>query len=240
MNTHSSHLPIENRLLAALPEKAQAQLLPHLQSFPLVLSTVLYDIDDPIQYVYFPNSGMISLLSHTAEGETLELGIIGKEGMAGIAVFLGEKRAQHRHLVQGQGEALRMKADLFKAKCEELPSLIPVLHKYVHALLTKLNQLVLCNRFHSSEERLCRWLLQCQDCMQADELHLTQEFLAFMLGVHRPAVTLAARLLQSAGLIRYSRGNLKILDQEGLEAVSCECYKVVRNAINWHQQLLSE
>jgi CRP-like cAMP-binding protein len=222
--------PTNNRILSSLPGSELDRLRPHLEPFHLEHAAVLYEIDDPIEYVYFPTSGMVSLLSNTEQGELLEVGIVGWEGVVGLSVFLGVDRSQQRHLVQVQDGALRMSADAFKAACDQSHTLRSILHRYTHATMTHLAQSAVCNRFHAIEQRLSRWMLLTADVTRSEQLPLTQEFLSFMLGVHRPRVTLAARVLHSAGLIDYNRGHITILDRQGLEAASCECYPVVRQA----------
>jgi CRP-like cAMP-binding protein len=225
--------PPLNKLLAALSPESYERLTPQLEPFPLNHSAVLAEIGDRLEYVYFPNSGMVSLISHTEDGTTLEVGIIGYEGVVGISTFLGVDESQYRLLVQGEGNALRMNAETFKAECSREPSLQKVILRYTQALMTQITQAAVCNRFHDVEARLCRWLLQSQDCMRSSELHLTQDFLSHMLGVHRPGVTLAAGILQSAGLIHYTRGYITILDRKRLESASCECYGAVKAAFSW-------
>jgi CRP-like cAMP-binding protein len=232
MNASKNHSPIENRILVSLPAHEREQILAHLEPFHLEHSAVLYDLGSRIPHVYFPNSGMVSLISHTEEGETLEVGIVGFEGMVGLSVFLESEVAQYRTLVQSTGDALRMKVGTFKTDCDRLTSLQSLIRRYTQARMTQITQSAICNRFHNMEARLCRWLLQSQDCVKSDELELTQDFIAMMLGTHRPGVTLAAGILQSAGLIRYSRGHISILDRQRLEAASCECYKVIREALS--------
>jgi CRP-like cAMP-binding protein len=233
MNTTRNSPPVENRILASLPDKEREQILAHLEPFTLDHSAVLYEIGSRIEHVYFPNSGMVSLISHEEGGETLEVGIVGFEGMVGLSVFLEADLSPYRALVQGKGDALRMKVDTFKDECDRLASLQRLIRRYTQARLTQVTQAAICNRFHNMELRLARWLLQSQDCMRSDELQLTQEFIAMMLGTHRPGVTITAGMLQSAGLIHYNRGHITILDREHLEAASCECYKVIREAYSW-------
>jgi len=223
---------VENRILAALPDSDREQLIARMEPFALDLSAVLNDIGERIEYVYFPNSGMVSLISHTEEGETLEVGIVGYEGIVGLSVFLESYESQYRTLVQTKGQAFRMKADTFQSECDRQPSLRSLIRRYTHARMTQITQAAICIRFHTLEARLCRWLLQSQDCAKSAELELTQDFIAMMLGTHRPGVSLTAGTLQNAGLIRYNRGHITILDRQRLEASSCECYKVIRDAID--------
>jgi CRP-like cAMP-binding protein len=231
--SNETHTEVKNRILAALPEQERSQFLAHLEPFHLKHSAVLNEIGDRVEYVYFPNSGMVSLVSHTQEGGTLEVGIVGYEGIVNLSVFLGIDESQYRLLVQGEGDSLRMKTGAFRAECERGASLQTTLRRYTQAMLTNITQAAICNRFHDVEARLCRWLLQSQDCMRSNELQLTQDFLAIMLGVHRPAVSIAAGVVQMAGLIKYNRGHITVLDRNGLEAASCECYGVIKEAFNW-------
>jgi CRP-like cAMP-binding protein len=232
MNSPQPWPPIKNRILAALPDSEREPLLAHLEPFTLDHSVVLYELGDRIEYVYFINSGMVSLISITEEGEILEVGIVGDEGLVGLSAFLEADESKYRALVQGQGKALRMKADTFTAACDHRAPLRSLMRRYTNAWMIQITQAAVCNRFHTLEARLCRWLLQSQNIMKSDELELTQDCRAMMLGVHRPGVSLVAGTLQSAGLIRYSRGHITILDRQRLEASSCECYKVIRQAID--------
>jgi CRP-like cAMP-binding protein len=231
--SNETHTGVGNHILATLPGRELSQLLARLEPFHLDHSAVLYEIGDRVDYVYFPNSGMISLVSHTEGGATLEVGITGYEGVAGLSVFFGVEASQYRLLVQGEGDSFRIKAEQFKAECDRGSFLQASLRRYTHAVLTQVTQAAVCNRFHDVEARLCRWLLQSQDCMRSNELDLTQDFLALMLGVHRPAVTIAAGIVQNAGLINYSRGHITILDRNRLEEASCECYGVIKEAFKW-------
>jgi CRP-like cAMP-binding protein len=223
---------IENRILAALPGSDRDQLLALMEPFTLEHSSVLYDIGERVGYVYFPNSGMVSLISHTEEGETLEVGIVGYEGLVGLAVFFESYESQYRTLVQSTGFAFRMRANAFLSECDRRAPLQSLIRRYTQARMTQITQAAICIRFHTLEARLSRWLLQSQDCVKSNELELTQDFIAMMLGTHRPGVSLTAGMLQNAGLIHYSRGHITILDREQLEASSCECYGVIRHAID--------
>jgi CRP-like cAMP-binding protein len=226
--TAKRSLPIANRLLAALPKKEYQRLLPELEQVSLTFAQVLYEPGDPILHVYFPNDSIISILSVVAERSTLEVGIVGNEGMAGISVFMGVGTSRHRALVQGGGTAMRMMATALRTECDHLSPLHRLLHRYSHSLLTQVSQSAACNRFHLVDARLARWLLMTRDRMNSDEFRLTQDFMSNMLGVRREGVNKAAGALQHDKLISYSRGHVLILDREGLEAVSCECYRLVR------------
>jgi CRP-like cAMP-binding protein len=220
--------PIANRLLSALPRKEYRRLLPELEQVAMPFAEVIYEPGDLIRHVYFPNDSLVSLLSVVAERSTLEVGIVGNEGMAGIAAFLGVGRSTSRALVQGAGTAMRMKASTLRKEAERAGSLRRLLQLYTHSLLTQVSQTAACNRFHQVGARLARWLLMTHDRLRSDEFRLTQEFMSNMLGVRREGVNKAAGALQRDKLISYSRGHIRVLDRAGLEAVSCECYRVVK------------
>ena len=220
--------PPTNRLLAALPKDEYQRLLLKLEPFTLVFGEVIYESGDLIRNVYFPTGGIISLLAAVEERATLEVGIVGREGMVGLPVFMGVKTSANRAVVQGAGAAMRMKASAFRNECENGGSLSRLLRRYSHSRLTQIAQGSACNRFHPINARLARWLLMTRDRMGTDEFRLTQEFLSNMLGVRREGVTKAAGALQAENLISYSRGNLLILDRAGLKAVACHCYKIIK------------
>jgi CRP-like cAMP-binding protein len=202
--------------------------LPELKQVTLAFGKVLYEPGTIIRHVYFPIDSIVSLLSAVAERSTLEVGIVGNEGMAGISVFLGVGRANTRALVQGGGLAMRMKsADLGK-ESEHTSALTRLLHRYTHSLFTQISQSAACNRFHNVEARLARWMLMTHDRTGSDEFRLTQEFMSNMLGIRREGVNRAAGDLQRQDLISYSRGIIKIRDRAGLEAVACECYSIIK------------
>jgi len=229
--------PGRNKLLAALPRREAARLMPYLEPIHLDFGETLYEPDGLIRYVYFPTSGLISLLLMLDDGSAAEVGRIGDEGMVGLPVFLGVEQSHTRAFVQIPGEALRMKAQVFQQQARQGGPLVSLLLRHTQALLRHSERLTACNTWHPIEQRLSRWLLITHDRVQADQFEITQEFLSQMLGVHRKSVTVAASNLQRAGLIRYSRGKLKILDREGLEAASCECYRALRRQFD---QLLME
>lgn len=220
--------PIENRLLAALPKKEYRQLLPGLERVWLSFAEVLYEPRDLIRHVYFPNDSIISLLAVVAEHSTLEVGIVGNEGMAGLSVFMGVRASPNRALVQAAGTAMRMKVAALRKESEHSGPLRRLLHLYTHSLLTQISQSAACSRFHVVDARLARWLLMTHDRLRSDEFQLTQEFMSDMLGVRREGINKAAGALQQNKLISYSRGHIRVLDRAGLEAVSCECYRIVR------------
>ena len=221
--------PSANRLLAALPKKEYQRLLPELEQVTMPFAEVLYEPGARIRYVYFPNDSIVSLLAEVADRSTLEVGIVGNEGMAGISVFMGVDTSPHRAIVQGAGTAMRMKSSVMRKEADGPGSLHRLLLLYAHSLLTQVSQSAACNRFHMVDARLARWLLMSADRLGADEFILTQDFISHMLGVRREGVSKAAGALQKNALINYSRGHIKILDRAGLEAVSCECYWIARD-----------
>ncbi len=222
--------PVANHLLAALTNQEYQRLRPHLEEFTLSFGEVLYEPRQLIQHVYFPNNGIVSLLSMVEERSTLEVGVVGKEGMVGISIFLGVPNSLNLALVQGAGTALRMTARAFRKHIGYNGMLPDLLRRYTHSLMAQIAQTAACNRFHKVDARLARWLLMTQDRLELDEFRLTQEFLSDMLGVRREGVTIAARALQQAQLIRYVRGQITILNRAGLEAQSCKCYEIVKLA----------
>jgi len=217
-----------NRLLATLPKNEYKHLLPKLKTVSLVLGEVLYEPGAAIKYVYFPNDSIISLISKLSETSLLEVGMVGNEGMAGLAVFMGVNSSSTRALVQGAGTAMRMSSAAVRTEANRLGNLHHLLHRYSHSLLNQVSQSSACNRFHFVNARLARWLLMTKDRLGAEEFPLTQEFLASMLGVRREGVSKAAGALQAAKLIRYSRGIITVLNRRGLEAKSCECYAIIK------------
>lgn len=215
-----------NRLLALLPPRDRARLRPHLQPVALAYRQSLYRANKPLDYVYFVESGVGSLVNTMKNGDAAEVGTIGNEGIVGLPLLLGDDRAPTSVYVQVPGSGLRMKAALFGEEMARSASLRAVMLRYAHAFFNQVAQSAACNHFHSLQQRCSRWLLMTHDRMHTDEFLLTQEFLAMMLGVQRTGVTAAAGALQRAGLIRYSRGTVTILDRRGLERLSCECYGV--------------
>lgn len=218
---------IKNRLLAALPKKEYQHLLPGLEKINLDYGENIYAAGEQISHVYFPESGIVSLLSIVDETMMLEVGIVGREGMVGLPVFLDVKISINRAVVQGSGIAWKMKATDLQKECQGDGQLPHLLKRYTYSLLTQTSHTAACNLYHRINSRLARWLLMSHDRMETDEFQLTQEFLSNMLGVRREAVNKAAASLQQQQLISYSRGNIKILDRTGLEAVSCECYAII-------------
>ena len=218
----------QNKLLYALPTQEYERLLPYMETVSLNFQQIIYAPNQSIDYVYFPNSGIISLVNITEDGRTIEAAMVGNEGMAGIPVFLGADRMPGQAISQVVGNALRMKADVFKYEVTPDTSLYNLLLRYTQALLNQISQSVACNCLHSVERRCCRWLLMCHDRVRSDQFTLTQELLSQMLGVRRASVSEVAATLQKEGLIRYNRGKITIRDRLGLEATACECYRVVK------------
>jgi len=220
---------LRNHILASLPDQDYERLSRNLQHLRLPQGKLLHVAGNQVQAAYFPLSGMISLLSVTKEGKAVEVGMIGNEGFLGISAVLGIDIAPYQSVVQLPCAVLKIKADKLKAEFDKGGRLHQLILSYTHTLLTQISQSVCCNCYHTVEARLCRWLLISHDRAQTDVLHLTQEFLAQMVGVPRTSVTAIAGKLQQADLIRYRRGKIELLDRRRLEASSCECYRVIRN-----------
>lgn len=220
-----------NRLLANLPPEEYERLSPYLEPVRLTAGQILYDVGDIVRRAYFPKDGMLCLLSTTESGRTVEVGIIGNEGMAGISVILGSGAAPYQVMVQFPCNALRIRGDALRAEFNRGGRLQLLLLRFTHTLLTQIVRSAACNQFHTAEKRLCRWLLVSRDRVQTDTLHLTQESLSYMLGVPRTSVTAVAGALQRRGTITYRRGKIVILDRQRLRAASCECYRHVRDGI---------
>lgn len=228
LNATAMRAPPLNRILADLPKDEYRRLLPNLEISPLIFGDIVYEAGDLIRHIYFPNSGIISLLAVVADRSSLEVGIVGREGMVGLPVFMGVKTSRERAVVQGGGSAISMKATAFRKECANGSSLPRLLRRYTHSRLTQMSQGAACNRFHSIDARLARWLLMTRDRMGKDEFQLTQEFLSNMLGVRREGVSKAAAQLQKQQLISYSRGILTTLNPAGLEAIACRCYGIIK------------
>ena len=218
-----------NQILTALPLDEYQRLTKHLKPVNLISGTILLEPHEPITTIYFPQRAMISLVSIMMDGSTTEIGLIGNEGMIGLPAILGGSSTTSRTIVQVSGSALEISAEIIRQEFQRGERLYELLLLYTQALLTQVSQSAACNRQHNIEERLARWLLSVQDCILQDELPLTQEFIANMLGTRRSGVTVAAGILQQAGIIRYSRGRITILDQKGLEETACECYHLVQD-----------
>ncbi len=220
--------PPINQILAALPEADYQRLSPHFTSVTLTSGQVLQEPDESVTTVYFPERAMISLVSIMLDGSTTEIGLVGNEGMVGLPAILGGERTTSRSIVQIAGSAIQLPAEVLTDEFNRAEKLQKLLLLYTQALLTQVSQSAACNRQHTIEERLARWLLSVHDCVQKDELPLTQEFIANMLGIRRSGVTVAAGILQEAGMIRYHRGHITILNYDHLEATACECYRLVQ------------
>jgi len=220
--------PIQNQLLAALPGEEYGRLLPLLESVTLPFMEVLYEGGKPIQHVYFPNDGLISLLIVMEDGTVREIGVIGNEGMLGAALALGMKTSTTRALIQLPGSAMRLKAGALREQLKRGGALSDVLRRYTHMLFTQVSQSAACVSSHAVDKRLSRWLLMTHDHAPGDEFEMKHEFLATMLGVTRSVVTRAAGHLQKEKMIRYIRGRVNILDRGRLEATACECYGLVK------------
>ena len=220
-------MTLGNRLLGALPEEAIEELGSELELITLSIKQPLYQPHTPIADVFFLRSGVASLVSEPTRGETVEIATIGREGMVGIPVFLGDTITPSRAFIQVPGEGYRLSTEAFRRTVEKHAAFRTILMRYTLALLGQVSQSTACNRVHEVQERCARWLLQTHDRVQGDSFSLTQEFLAQMLGVHRPTVSVAAGMLQKAGLITYVRGIITVRDREGLEAASCECYRII-------------
>ena len=219
--------PKHNHLLSALPEPEWTRWLPQLEQVTLPLGKVLYESGGVQSHVYFPITAIVSLLYVMENGASAEIAVVGNEGVIGISLFMGGESTTSRAVVQSAGKAFRMSASAMKDEFKRAP----VLHlflRYTQALITQMAQTAVCNRHHSLDQQLCRWLLLSLDRLQGDELVMTQELIANMLGVRREGVTESALKLQKAGLIRYARGRIEVLDRAGIEARSCECYAVVK------------
>jgi len=221
-----------NHLLGALPPDDCEQLRPHLELVPMRLGDAVYESGCELNHVYFPTTAIVSLLYVMADGASAEIAIVGNEGVVGIALFLGGETMPNRAVVQSGGFAYRLKGRVFKQEFKRSLALQRLLMKYTAALLTQMGQTAVCNRHHSVDQQLCRWLLLSLDRLATNELTMTQELIANMLGVRREGVTEAAGNLQRAGLIHYSRGHISVLDRAGLEARVCECYEVVRRELH--------
>jgi CRP-like cAMP-binding protein len=220
--------PRENHLLAALADADYDRIGPHLELAPLALGKVLYEPGVRMRHVYFPTTAIVSLLYVMADGASAEIAVAGNDGLVGISLFMGGETTPSRAVVQAAGECYRLKADLLKEEFNRSGPTMHLLLRYTQALITQMAQTAVCNRHHSVDQQLCRWLLLSLDRLPSDELTMTQELMANMLGVRREGVTEAAGKLQDAGLIQYHRGRIKVLDRPGLEARACECYGVVR------------
>jgi len=222
------HAPLENHLIRALPAEDGARLIPRLEPIDLPLGQVLYEPGISMRHVYFPTNAIVSLLYVMEDGASAEIAVVGNEGIVGISLFMGGETTSSRAVVQSAGHAFRLKGQLLKDEFYRAGPMQRLLLRYTQALLTQMAQTAVCNRHHTLDQQLCRWLLLSLDRLTSKELVMTQELIANMLGVRREGVTEAAGNLQRAGLIAYNRGHITVIDREGLEARACECYAVVR------------
>ena len=225
-------VPGQNRILSSVPRDLQLRLLPRMEKVSLCAKQTLYDAQDSLSHAYFPLSAVISLVIALEGGEAVEVATVGNEGLAGTSLVLGAERGPLKAVCQVAGQALRIRADNFRRALDEHPEFVEIARRYTQRLFDQVAQTTACNQMHSVQQRICRWLLMTHDRVGAAEFHLTQEFLAQMLGVRRPSVTVAAGKLQKAGLIRYQRGRIHIADRAGLEAGACECYDALRRELD--------
>jgi len=227
--TSTSGKVIKNELLTAMTPREFALVRPHLEHVELEQHCILYEPNNKLKFIYFPNRGLISLVVVLKTGRTVEAGIVGKEGASGTAVVAGLNKSALREVVQISGEGFRIRSAVLQKLLPKIPSLRAALHRYVVLLGMQVSQTAACNRLHEIEQRLARWLLMAEDSAATATLGITHDFLATMLGTDRPSVTLAAGLLQKAGLIEYSRGAVKIINRAQLEEFACECYAVIHS-----------
>lgn len=220
--------PRRNQLLAALPPDEWQRWAPQLEDFPLALGQVLYESGQPQTHVYFPTTAIVSLLYVLEDGASAEIAVVGHEGVVGVSLFMGGETTPSRAVVQSAGGCVRLRAAALKSEFNRYAVGMHVLLRYTQALITQMTQTAVCNRHHLLDQQLCRWLLLSLDRLEGNELVMTQELIANMLGVRREGVTEAALKLQKLGLIEYARGRIRVLDRAGLEQRSCECYSVVR------------
>ncbi len=224
----SPHNPEHNHLLAALPAEEFARLSPNLELIPMPLGEVLYESGGRLSHVYFPTTAIVSLLYVMEDGASAEIAVVGNEGIVGISLFMGGETTPSRAVVQSKGYGYRLRSQVLKQEFNRSGPVLRLLLRYTQALITQMTQTAVCNRHHNLDQQLCRWLLLSIDRLPGNELTMTQELIANMLGVRREGVNAAAMKLQRAGLISYSRGRMTVLDRPGLEQAVCECYAVVK------------
>jgi CRP-like cAMP-binding protein len=225
--------PVENRILLAIPDHEFELVYRHLQFFEISLNKSMHEAEDGIEYGYFLNSGLSSLVIETEDGRSVEVGIVGKEGFVGAPLAAGLTRTPYRAIGQAAGHAMRIKSELLEVTLPTTPDLRYRLNHYAQGQTLQVGQLAACNRLHSIDQRLARWMLMCQDRLEADILPMTHEFFAEMLGSGRPSVSVAAAVLQKAGAIQYARGTVVIQNREILENAACECYRVMQAYNEW-------
>jgi CRP-like cAMP-binding protein len=225
---HDIPQPQQNHLLEALPESDYKRIHPMLEHVHMPLGHTLYESGGQLRHVYFPTTSIVSLLYVLESGASAEIAVVGNEGVLGISLFMGGETTPSRAVVQSAGYGYRMKSSLLKLEFNRGGAMMHLLLRYTQALITQMTQTAVCNRHHSIEQQLCRWLLLSLDRLSENDLHMTQELIANMLGVRREGVTEAAGKLQRAGMIEYSRGHIHVLNRPNLEKMVCECYKVVK------------
>jgi CRP-like cAMP-binding protein len=228
VSTLSGPITSKNRILAALSDEEYQRLLPHLEPVTLEHAAVLYEIEEPIEYLYFPYQAIISLVTQMEDGRVVEVALVGREGMSGLAAMFGQPVSAERAIVQIPNGGVRARTSVMLEEFNRHQGLHKMCLSYANSLMRQISQTAACNASHTVEERLARWLLMCQDRVDSNELNLTQEFIAEMLGTRRATVNVAAVNLQSAGLIKYNRGRIRIVDLQGLGGFTCECYEVVK------------
>lgn len=222
------HNPEKNHLLAALPKPERERIFPHLELVEMPLGEVIYEAGGHLRHFYFPTNSIVSLLYVMENGASAEIAVVGNEGVVGIFLFMGGESTPSRAVVQSAGQGFRLKASILKTEFYRGGPVLHLLLRYTQALITQMSQTAVCNRHHTVDQQLCRWLLLSLDRLPSNELSMTQELIANMLGVRREGVTEAAGRLQDAGMIQYRRGHITVLDRGGLEARVCECYRVVK------------
>jgi CRP-like cAMP-binding protein len=220
--------PQQNHILDALPQPERERLFPHLRLVTLPLGKVLYESGDTLRHIYFPTDSIVSLLYVLQNGQSAEIAVVGNDGAIGVALFMGGETTTNRAIVQSAGSAYRLTGTRLKEEFERHGETLHILLRYTQSLLTQMAQTAACNRHHSVDQQLCRWLLLSLDRLPSAELVMTQELIANMLGVRREGVTTAAAKLQKLGVVTYQRGHIKVLDRPRLEGLSCECYSVVK------------
>ena len=230
---HNSHRPEQNHMLSALDQSAMSRLRPHLKFMYLALGKVLYEPDEVIQYVYFPTDCIVSMLYVMDDGDSAEIAVVGMEGMLGISHFMGGDSTPSRAVVQSAGGAYSLPSHVLKNECNRHGDLMQLMLRYTQALISQMAQTAVCNRHHTVDQQLCRWLLMSLDRLPGNRLVMTQELIANMLGVRREGVTVAAGKLQNHDVISYKRGKIEVLDRARLEAMCCECYAVIKKESDW-------
>jgi CRP-like cAMP-binding protein len=229
MRTDSAGLPVSNHLLGSMSDRDYALLKPHLESSDLQQHLILHEAGTEIDFAYFLNGGLASLVVLTTDGRSVEVATVGKDGMLGTPLAMGVRQTPHRAIMQIPGSALRLPSEMLGQVLSEAPGFQRLLSRYVMVRGMEIAQIAACNRLHAIEQRLARWLLVCQDRVESNSLPVTHELLAQMLGTGRPSVSLAAGMLQRAGLIENLRGSLKVVNRKGLESSACECYRAIRH-----------